>query len=82
MLLHSNEPQSKEIVSMSDYDYHGYEQPMPLHHVYKMLAKAYRKKCGLIIVPDPEFQDGGPLHDMCDGWSYHLELETDKPLKF
>ena len=78
-LMHSGDPQAKEIVAMSDYDYHGYEQPMPLYHVYNMLAKAYRKKCGLKIVADPEFQEGGALHDQYDGWSYHLELDSDKP---
>ncbi len=70
---------AKEIVSITDWDYHGYEQPIPLKQAYIWLEKAYRKQCRLKVVLDAEFLKGGSRYGQCDGCSYHFELDLDKP---
>lgn len=68
---------AKEIVNITDWDYHGYEQPIPLKQAYIWLEKAYKKNCRLKVVPDADFLEGGSRYGQCDGWSYHFELDLD-----
>ncbi len=70
---------AKEIVGITDWNYHGYEKPIPLKDAYIWLEKAYRKHCCLKVVPDADYLEGGSRHGQCDGWSYHFELDLEKP---
>ena len=70
---------AKEIVGFTDWNYQGYEKPIPLKDAYIWLEKAYRKHCYLKVVPDADYLEGGSRHGQCDGWSYHFELDLEKP---
>lgn len=68
---------AKEIINATDWDYKGYDQPIPLKEAYKWLEKAYKKGCSLKIVADPEYLEGGIYEGQCDGWKYHFELDIN-----
>lgn len=70
---------AKEIVGITDWNYQGYEKPIPLKDAYIWLEKAYRKHCSLKVVSDADYLEGGSQHGQTDGWSYHFELDLEKP---
>ena len=68
---------AKEIVNATDWDYKGYDQPIPLKETYKWLEKAYKKGCSLKVVADSKYLEGGINEGQCDGWKYHFELDIN-----